>query len=191
MDVSFEKNHLPFLNVQRVDSNTPWHERKKIRQQLRQQVFGSDGQDTLLVATDVFGKSITLYINGLVDTGLSMAVDSNGFLIVGQSSRAEEIQRMGRGGRVTQTLYKKLYPADIPNASEVPYVMEKRVAMSLVAARVRLGRAFPIIGVPSSLEKRCIRKDSCAYWRQLTKAQMPPKKAHDDFRKRKRRTLKS
>ena len=33
-------------------------------------------------------------------------------------------------------------------------------------------------------------KDSRAYWRQLTKAQMPPKKADDDSRKRMRRTLK-
>ena len=134
------------------------HERKKIRQQLRQQTFKRDGQDTLLVATDVFGKSVTLCINGLVDTGESMTQDSNGFLTVGPSSKAEEIQRKGRGGRVTHTLYRKLYRGGMPIASEPLYVMEKRVAMSLVAAKVRLGRSFPIIGVPPSLEERCVEE---------------------------------
>ena len=111
-----------------------------------------------MVATDVFGKSITLCINGLVDTALSIEVDSNGFLIAGHSSKADEIQRMGRAGRVRETLYKKLHPANMPFASEMHYVMEKRAAMSLVAARVRLGRAFPIIGVPPSLEERCVNE---------------------------------
>ena len=36
--------------------------------------------------------------------------------------------------------------------------MEKRVAMSLVVARLRLKRAFPIIGVPPSLEERCVNE---------------------------------
>ena len=138
------------MNIRRVDANTPAHERTRIRQHLQRTISKHGSKGTLVVATDVFGKSITLCINGLVDTALSIEVDSNGFLIAGHSSKADEIQRMGRGGRVARTLYKKLYPADIPNASEVPYVMEKRVAMSLVVARVRLGRAFPIIGVPPS-----------------------------------------
>ena len=49
-----------------------------------------------------------------------------------------------------KTLYEKLYQANIPDASELFYVMEKRGIMSLVAARLRLERVFPIIGVPPS-----------------------------------------
>ena len=45
---------------------------------------------------------------------------------------------------------------NMPDASKLLYVMEKRVAMSLVVARLRLKRAFPIIGVPPSWKERCI-----------------------------------
>ena len=134
------RQRLPFLTIQRVDSSTAAHERKRIRQQLQQEIFKRGGQDTLVIGTDVFAKSINLWINGLVDTGLSMFQESNGFLTIGPSSKAEEIQRKGRGGRVTETLYKKLYLADMLAASELDYVMEKRVAKSLVVGRIRVHR---------------------------------------------------
>lgn len=54
---------------------------------------------------------------------------------------------------MTQTLYKKLEHFDQPEASELDYVMEKHIALTLVAARVRLGRCFPIIGVPDWLDR--------------------------------------
>ena len=128
------------MTIQRVDSSTAAHERKRIRQKLQQEIFKRGGQDTLVIGTDVFAKSINLWINGLVDTGLSIFEESNRFWTIGLSSKAEEIQRKGTGGRVTKTLYKKLYLADMLAASELDYVMEKRVANSLVAGRIRVHR---------------------------------------------------
>ena len=86
------RQRLPFLTIQRVDSSTAAHERKRIRQKLQQEIFKRGGQDTLVIGTDVFAKSINLWINGLVDTGLSIFEESNRFWIIGPSSKAKEIQ---------------------------------------------------------------------------------------------------
>ena len=93
-----QRKRLPFLKDHRVDSTTAPHERRKIRRELKEEIFKRDGIDIMVVATDVFGKSITLCINGLVDTGLSVFQDSNGFLTVDASLKAEQIQRKGRAG---------------------------------------------------------------------------------------------
>ena len=83
------------MKIHRVDSNTPHYERKNIRTELQTQYTNPSGRDNLVVVTDVFCTSITLYITGLLDTGLSISQDSNDFLQVGPSSTADEIQRKG------------------------------------------------------------------------------------------------
>ena len=145
MVVFSRKKRLPSLKFHRVDSTTPQPERKLIREELKKEICKRAGIDILVVATDVLGKSITLSINGLVDTGLSIFPDSNGFLTVDASLKADQIQRKGRAGRVTETLYRKLVPASMSDEAEMVYVMEKQIAVSLVAATIRLGRSFPII----------------------------------------------
>ena len=144
------------MKVHRVDSTTASHKRRKIRREPKEQIFKRGGIDIMVIATDVFGKSITLCINGLVDTGLSIFQDSNGFLTVDPSLKAEQIQRKGRAGRVTETLYRKLLPAGMSDEAEMVYVMEKQIAVSLVAATIRLGRSFPIIGIPNWLHQQCV-----------------------------------
>ena len=138
MVVFSQRKRLPSSKYHRVDSTTAQHERRMIRRELKEEIFKRNGIDILVVATDVLGKSITLPINGLVDTGLSIFPDSNGFLTVDASSKADQIQRKGRAGRVTETLYRKLVPASMSDEAEMVYVMEKQIAVSLVAATVRL-----------------------------------------------------
>ena len=57
---------------------------------------------------------------------------------------------------MTETLYRKLLPAGMSDEAEMVYVMEKQIAVSLVAATIRLGRSFPIIGIPNWLHQHCV-----------------------------------
>ena len=150
------KHQLPHCKISRVDSTTSQHDRRKVRDSLKEQNFDSRQQDSVVWATDVFGKSITLYINGVVDVGLMIGLDSNMFLRLYANSIAHSIQRKGRAGRVTETLFKKLTPRDVVPCEEAVYVMQRQRALSLVLAMVRLQRSFPIIGIPENLYLSCL-----------------------------------
>ena len=156
----FSKSHgleceKPWL----VDSNTPKEKRASIRDLLEKQNFQYDRPNILVIATVVFAKSITLNINGLIDTNMVMTVDRNGFLNLHSCTAAQTIQRKGRGGRVGhETMYMQLLRAQhiTPQDETSLYVMPKRPAISLILMQVRLRENFPIIGVPENLRKNVI-----------------------------------
>ena len=79
----------------RVDSNTSKSEREKIRTQLKEQHSSRKICHHIVVATEIFGRSITLHINGLIDTGLIVDLNINTFLQVRACNEAESVQRRG------------------------------------------------------------------------------------------------
>ena len=143
--IAFSKDHS--WNVYRVDSHTAKKERQRIRDVLRTQKFRPSEKDSIVVATNVFEKGITLWINGLIDTGLTVFLDSNGFLKVGLCTPAQTVQRKGRGGRIEETLWKALTPKHSVVQPAAPYEMPKSHAMSVIVGSVLLQKHFPIIGI--------------------------------------------
>ena len=86
--------------VFRVDSHTPKSDRKFIRSELKKQGCRFGMPHSLTVATKVFESSITLPINGLVNTGMAIDPDLNGHLKLFLCTLEQNIQRKGRAGRV-------------------------------------------------------------------------------------------
>ena len=155
-----KRHHLECEHRFQVDSTTPKKVRTGIRNHLEEQNFRIDQPSTLVLATSVFAKSITLYINGLVDTNMVVALDSNTFLNLYRCTAAQTIQRKGRAGRVHQTMYKQLRSPEKALEQDLTseYVMPKKDAMSLTLGLVRLEEEFTIIGLPDDFRDRCFKE---------------------------------
>ena len=97
----------------RVSSVTSKAERTRVRNHFVAQACGPGRPHSIVVATKVFESSITLHINGLINTGMAMGIDCNGHLKPCLCSAAQAIQREGRAGRVFDSLFKSLTPADV------------------------------------------------------------------------------
>ena len=94
---------------------------------------------------------MTLDINGVIDTGLAIERDFNGFLRVVRCNDAQTRQRRGRAGRVRPSMYKQLRPKGFPESSaQATYCMPKAEQLSVVFAAVCLGKDFPIIGITAA-----------------------------------------
>ena len=134
----------------RVDSQTPKHDRKRIRAFLACQDCDPRRPNSIIVATKVFESSITLPINGLIDTGMAMGVDRNGHLTLYLCTHAQTTQRLGRAGRVYDSLFKSLRPSHVQLPPSHEYEMPKQEALPLILAAICLKKSFPIIGISES-----------------------------------------
>ncbi len=119
-----------------VSSETPKGERRRIRKGLESQRCQSGYNNVLVLATSVFESSITLYVNGVIDTGLAVAIDFNGFLRLGPCNVAQTTQRKGRAGRVTRCVWKAVQGSDPHTPSHLPYRMPKDQQLSVVFSAV-------------------------------------------------------
>ena len=134
----------------RVSSRTSQSERTRIRNHLVDQACQPGRPHSIAVATKVFESSITLHINGLINTGMAMGIDRNGHLKVFLCSAAQSTQREGRAGRVFDSLFKSLRPCDLEEPASDGYELPKHEALPLVLAAVSLRKYFPIIGIVDS-----------------------------------------
>ena len=120
--------------VFRVDSQTPKRDRNFIRSEFEKQDCRFGMPHSLSVASRVFESSITLPINGLVNTGIAIDPDLNGFLKLFLFTLEQNIQREGRAGRLFMSLYKTLWPSiqdlELPPGGD--YEMPKYEALPLI-----------------------------------------------------------
>ncbi len=137
-------------NIFRVSSRTTHSERTRTRYHLVDQGCKPGRPHSIVVATKVFESSITLHINGVINTGMAMGIDRNGHLKVFLCSAAEATQRVGRAGRVFDSLFKSLHPSDLEQPASHGYELPKHEALPLVLGAVSLGKSFPIIGIVHS-----------------------------------------
>ena len=96
--------------VLQVDSQTPKRQRKRIRAKLEARNCQPDSPRSVTFATKVFESSITLPINGLVNTNMAIVVDRNGHLNLCLCAPAQTVQREGRAGRMHTSRYKSSRP---------------------------------------------------------------------------------
>ena len=136
----------------KVDSQTPKHERKRIRAVLQSQDCDPRRPDSITVGTNIFESSITLHINGLIDTGMAIGVDRNGHLTLYLCTQAQTIQRRGRAGRVYDSLYMTLRPNHVHPPPFQDYEMPKQEALPLILAAISLKKSFPIIGISQTAQ---------------------------------------
>ena len=137
-------------DIFRVSSQTSKSERTRIRQHLFAQNCEPRKNHSIAVATKIFESSITLYINGVIDTGMAMGVDDNGHLELFLCSASQATQRQGRAGRVFESLFKSLQPPGLDAMEECAYELPKHEAIPLVLSAVSLRMSFPIIGIVDS-----------------------------------------
>ena len=111
---------------------------------------------SLIVATKVFESSITLPINGLVNTGMAIDPNLNGHLTLFLCTLEQNIQRESRAGRLFMSLYKTLRPSiqDVELRPSGDYEMPKYEALPLILAALRLQQSFPIIGISDTASVR-------------------------------------
>ena len=138
-------------NIFRVSSVTSKSERTRVRNHLLAQACRPGRPHSIVVATKVLESSITLHINGLINTGMAMGIDCNGHLHACLCSPAQATQREGRAGRVFDSLFKSLTPADVEQPAADGYQLPRHEALPLVLAAVTLGKTCPIIGIVDSV----------------------------------------
>ena len=98
--VAFDSVFKENCNLHRVHSETPKDERYNIRTLLHDQNFRASEKHNVVISTAVFEKSITLWINGVIDTSMAVEFDAHSFVQVVRCDQAKNKQRKGRGGRV-------------------------------------------------------------------------------------------
>ena len=108
-----------------VTSKTPKHRGNALRAHLVAQGRKDRKSPTIVCATKVLESSITLDINGLVNTGMAIGKDVNGHLKLYQSSQAQNIQREGRAGRRYKSMVITLKHTDLDPWPETSYDMPK------------------------------------------------------------------
>ena len=80
-----------------------------MRERLREQNFSLQAKKNIIVfCQDTLSTSITLYVNGVIDTNESVHPDENEFLVLGACVDADTTQRKGRGGRKVLTMWLNL-----------------------------------------------------------------------------------
>ena len=131
-----------------VSSDTPQGERQRIRSVLDSQQCDRRYHSVLVIATSVFEASVTLDVNGVIDTGLPAERDFNDFLQPVLCNGAQSTQRRGRAGRIRWSLFKKLRPQGFADSQQqASYRMPKSDHLSVLFAAVCLGKEFPVIGI--------------------------------------------
>ena len=138
--------------VFRVNSQTPKCERKRIRDHLAAQGCYRNNPHSIVVATKVFESSITLPINGLINTGMAMDLDCNGHLKLYLCTNAQTVQGEGRAGRMFDSLFKSLRPSDVDPPPSQDYEIPKNDALPLILGAVCLKKSFPIIGITETAQ---------------------------------------
>ena len=102
----------------------------------------------LVIATSVFEASVTLDVNGVIDTGLATERDFNDFLQPLLCNGAQSTRRRGIAGRIRWSLFKKLRPQGLAESQQqASYRMPKGDQLSARFAAVCLGKEFPVIGI--------------------------------------------
>ena len=91
----------------------------------------------------------TIYINGVVDSGLMVSIDSLGFLRVVPATEISKTQRKGRAGRVADSLWCCLTEKVSEDDAHLTYIESMQVSLDARS----LGLPWPPVelkNVPSS-----------------------------------------
>ncbi len=101
-----------------VTTATPKRKRERIRRQLGTQQCRRRYKSILLLATSVFESSITLEVNGVINSGLATTLDHQGFLNVTLCNPAQHRQRRDRA---TASFASARFPSErIPGSPSPP-----------------------------------------------------------------------
>ena len=109
--------------------------------------------DFIAFCTDDWGYSMSLPVNGVINLMGSVVKDNNGSLRVVASSEAENHQKMGRAGRIFQTMAGSVYHTknkredDIDADGQLHYTMEKKSAMQIVLELAQETENVPVVGI--------------------------------------------
>ena len=121
--------------------DTPRQETRAMLKRLEQQRFHHRWPAVFLLCTaGVSEDSWTIWVNGVVDSGLQVVVDDHGFLHVGPEDDISATQREGRAGRVADGVYCRLMeqPSE-PRSLRLPYPEALQVRL----ASASLGIPWP------------------------------------------------
>ena len=115
---AFEHKWSERWRLMSVTGDSPQWERTRIRHALEKQGFAKRDPHSLVLATGgVFDKSVTLHLNGVIDSDLAVDLDWNGFKCLRPNTPSGATQREGRGGRVEETMHFRLGTAVAKNAA--------------------------------------------------------------------------
>ena len=136
-----------------VHGQTNPSQRSAVRKLLQDNACDCRCEDVIVIATLVFGLSVTLDINGFVDSNLEIVVNRNGFLCVGTSNSVTSTQRLGRAGRVRVTKCLQLnQAATVPDpAFCLPYAQ----LMEATLCQISLHLQSPLVGVDELVSRMC------------------------------------
>ena len=88
-----------------IDETTTSDE-NAMRKVLQEQNFQSDNPHRLILSTaGIAEDALTIYINGVLDSGRMVRIDLMGFLHVDDATKISKTQRKGRAGRVAHSLW--------------------------------------------------------------------------------------
>ena len=88
-----------------MDETSPADE-NAMRMRFKEQKFDANQRHIFVLSTaGLFEDGETIFINGVVDSGLMVDVDEMGFLHIVSATKVSKNQRRGRAGRVTDSLY--------------------------------------------------------------------------------------
>ena len=91
---------------------TPPAKENAMRMRFKNQKFAPNANAVFVLSTaGIAEDGWTIYINGVVDSGLMVNVDEMGFLHVTPATNISKNQRRGRAGRVTKPIKKQLKKA--------------------------------------------------------------------------------
>ena len=148
-----------------IDSSSSETLRCAMREHLRQQNFklenfkGRKEKDIVVFSQDALSSSITLFVNGVIDTNESIHIDENDFLVLGACTDDETEQRRGRGGRKVLTMWLNLKSKNFEKEIHIDvYKMPKDDALSSITLMVRLRECFELISISGDRRKNLLQE---------------------------------
>jgi len=134
-------------------TETPSAEEHRLRNVLRDQQCASRGNAIFVVSTGGLAEDgWTIYINGVIDSGLMIHVDENEFLHVVPETVNAKIQRNGRAGRVIDGVVCCL----TEEVSEVNVRLSYAESAQVTLAAASLKIPWPPQAVQHSMDRRVV-----------------------------------